>query len=221
MQIHAVIADVLPIFISGIKRTFSQKSHINYVIAYNMQQVDSYFENSKNRCLVVTDSFLREFGEESIPAILQKHADAKIIVLTESRLPDHLRRLISIGAAGLIYKGTTGIEIEKALLHVQTKTEPYYCPVISAILISANETPVKKGKKITLSEQQLKVFLFMLQNLPNKLIADHLGLEIETVRGYRKKVLSKIKMSGYSCNIEYAVAMGYITLEQFTKKKKS
>jgi DNA-binding CsgD family transcriptional regulator len=82
-----------------------------------------------------------------------------------------------------------------------------YCPVISAILISANETPVKKGKKITLSQQQLKVFLLMLENLPNKLIADKLDLTPETVRSYRKEVLKKIRNSGYSFNLEYAVAM--------------
>ncbi|HKR04443.1 MAG TPA: hypothetical protein VJY62_07385 [Bacteroidia bacterium] len=58
-------------------------------------------------------------------------------------------------------------------------------------------------------------------NYSYKLIADRLDLETETVRGYRKKVLGKIKKSGYSSNLEYAVSMGYIILERFIKKKKS
>lgn len=207
----------------GAEKKFENKP-VRTCVIKEASEFDRLHEKNikKPLCFIITDSFLSDQGDNFIPALIEKYKDEKIIVLNECREPQYLKKLLSMRVAGLVHKSTNGPELEEAMHHVLEKDEPYICPKILQILNTEAPSPLnKKGLKISLSPRQSEVFLLLfIEDLPEKLIAEKLGISPQTTHDHHKEINRKMRLSGFGSPLEYGVKMRYITMEQFMNKKK-
>lgn len=195
-----LVADVNPMFCKGMKESLRQKTFVDCTAS--MEKVMRFIAEHAHPYLLL--SYRLVLKNKDCLDIIFKQAHAKVLLITANYEPEHLRYLVSLPAAGVIDYDSDGNDIEAALQHIAKHNTHYYSPVIASI-VAGMQHP-----ETTFSERQQQVFELMLEGLPNKLIADKVGLRLSTVQVHRKCIKKKIKEAGFTHELPFAYAMGIL-----------
>lgn len=130
-------------------------------------------------------------GFEATRKLLRIDPDIKVLVLTTCNNDLYPARLLQIGAAGYITKGSSTDEMVQAIRAVHAG-QRYISPEIASRLAFRHVADQEDSPFDTLSERELQVMLMITKGIKVQDIADKLCLSPKTVNSYRYRIFEKL-----------------------------
>ena len=149
-------------------------------------------------------------GVEATRAILNRHPQTGIIVLTGSRMQRRLLDALQAGALGYLSKDARQDELEKAIRSVAAG-EPWLPPEITRRLLGRMAGGNLPSEPLT--EREIDVLKLVALGYSNQRIADTIHLAEATVRSHVSRVLGKLALENRVEAALWALKEGIATLE--------
>lgn len=132
-------------------------------------------------------------GIECLMRLKQMHADVKVLMFTIFEDDDHVFEALKAGADGYILKKEPVEKIYKAIREVLQQGAPMSGSIALKVIQSFKvERPKPKAH---LSPRQSEVLQQLAKGLPYKLIADHLGVSIGTIKQHIHQIYKKLQVN--------------------------
>ena len=145
-------------------------------------------------------------GIDATIAIRREFPNARIIVLTTYRGDVQAAQAFDAGAFGYLIKSS----LRKDLLDTIRSVHAGQRRIPTEIAVAMAEHRADG----TLSERELEVLWQIAAGSANKIIAAHLSISEETVKGHVKSILSKLNANDRTHAVTIAIRRGIISLEQ-------
>jgi DNA-binding NarL/FixJ family response regulator len=143
-------------------------------------------------------------GIDTILAIREEFPNARIIVLTTYSGGAQAVRAFKAGASGYLLKGMVRKELVETIrsVHAGRKRIP------SEIAIEMAEHQADDA----LTEREIEVLRLVAAGNSNKIVADHLAISEETVKGHMRSILSKLSTNDRTHAVTIALKRGIIEI---------
>ena len=132
-------------------------------------------------------------GIEGIKKIRSMFPETDIIMLTVFSDTDKIFQSICAGATGYALKGTPMPDIYKAMLEIKAGGS-YMSPSIARKVMN-HFMPERKYKTENLTPKEKQIIEVLTEGLSYKLIADKLGMSMDTVRFHIKNIYRKLHVN--------------------------
>jgi two-component system, NarL family, response regulator len=143
-------------------------------------------------------------GIQATHAIRQEFPDARIVILTIFKGDVQVARALEAGAYGYLLKTSLRKELLEAIRTVHEGRRRI--PAQLALAVAEH-----RGGD-TLTEREIEVLREVAAGNANKIIASHLAISEETVKGHVKNILGKLEASDRTHAVTIALKRGIITL---------
>ena len=132
-----------------------------------------------------------------------------VIMVTVYTDHDKIFDALKAGACGYLLKCSTPEEVRQAILDVRRGGAPM-SPEIARRVVQAFHRPLpKEGEAVKLSPRETELLDLLSEGLGNKEIADRMGLSVEMVRDYLKRIYEKLHVrSRTEAALKYRAATG-------------
>jgi len=145
-------------------------------------------------------------GIDATRKITNTMPEVRVVMLTVSQEDHKLVEALRAGAKGYLLKSLNSDEFIK-LLHGLEKGEP---PIPSSVTVRlmnyvAQQTSPNEVLNDSLTEREIELLGCLGLGLPNKLIADRLGVSDNTVKYHIKNILQKLNINNRAEAAAYAV----------------
>jgi DNA-binding NarL/FixJ family response regulator len=143
-------------------------------------------------------------GNDTIDAIREEFPDARIIVLTTYSGGAQAVRAFKAGACGYLLKSMVRKELVETIriVHAGRKRIPSEIAVEMAEHHAAD----------ILTEREVDVLRLVAAGNSNKMVADHLAISEETVKGHMRSILSKLGTDDRTHAVTIALKRGIIDI---------
>lgn len=196
--IKIAIVDDHPLFRAGVARSLAEVGGFEVVAEGSthgdaVQLVDQHHPD----ILLLDVSIPGGGGLDAVRAILDKHHNQKIVMLTVSESAGDVTRALRSGARGYVLKGVEAETLGKILFEVAAG-DAYVSPALSARLLSGQETvaPVAMGSATAdLDERQRRILQRVSLGWSNKEIALEFGLQEKTIKHQLTRIFSILDVS--------------------------
>lgn len=132
-------------------------------------------------------------GIAGIPLIKEKLPDVQIITLSTFEESEKIFAALCAGACSYLSKRTSLKQIREALIIV-SRGGSYMTPSIARKVVEHfNDTPKPIGS--TLSARQQEIATALVDGMSYKMVAEHLGISIDTVRSHIKKIYQILEIN--------------------------
>lgn len=143
--------------------------------------------------LIVSDIGLPGLsGIEGVGLIRQQLPDAEVIMVSVYQDADRVFQAICAGAVGYLVKNTPLPQLKTALLEVAQGGSPM-SPAIARHVVRHFQPKPTPAEVLTAREQQ--VVQAIVDGLSYKLIADRLGISLDTVRFFIRQIYRKLHVN--------------------------
>jgi DNA-binding NarL/FixJ family response regulator len=143
--------------------------------------------------IILSDIGLPEInGIDAIPLLKKKYANASVVMLSVYIDSDRIFKALCAGAVGYLQKDTPLEEIYESL-KVILKGGSVMSPAIARKVVEYFAPKRTYNEPLTAKEQQ--VITAMVDGLSYKMIADRLGISLETVRQHIKNIYRKLQVN--------------------------
>ncbi len=132
-------------------------------------------------------------GIEATARLKQQMPALLVIMITVYRDHGKIFQALKAGACGYLLKRATPDEIRAAIKEVLAGGAPMSAE-IARLVVEAFHSPtaVSSDDAPPLTKRETEILEWLCRGLPNKLIAEELGLSIETVRVHLKRIYEKL-----------------------------
>jgi DNA-binding NarL/FixJ family response regulator len=128
-------------------------------------------------------------GVTATAQVLQAHPQARVIVLTSFSDRERIGRALDAGAVGYLLKDTVPEELLNGIRAAARGESPLDPRVARALL---DEQAVGHSRAPGLTERERTLLGLLVEGLPNREIADRLGLSEKTVKNNLSQVFARI-----------------------------
>ncbi|KVQ75661.1 response regulator [Burkholderia multivorans] len=122
-------------------------------------------------------------GVDAIAALARARPALQIIVLSSSEDPRDVRAAFAHGALGYVPKSASPHTLLSAIVMV-LNGERYVPPLLLDDGAAYTIEPPRQAAGAPLTPRQIEVLRFLAEGVPNKVIADRLGLSEKTVKAH-------------------------------------
>ena len=143
-------------------------------------------------------------GIDAIIAIRSEFPDARIIVLTTYAGDALCKRAMKAGAQAYILKSNVRKDLLDTIRAVRAGKKVLHAEVAAELATYAADD--------ALSEREIEVLSLIAAGNSNKLVADHLAISEDTVKGHVKSILSKLGVNDRTHAVTAALKRGIIEL---------
>ena len=165
--------------------------------------------------VVLMDLFMPGMnGLEATRQIVKQQPEGKVLVLSSFSGDDVVRESLLAGAVGYITKRSASADLLQAIRNVH-QGGSYFSPDIARRL--GNRLRPNQGapsqrlpRAVSLSQREAQVLQLIARGLPNKQIADVLGISIKTVEKHRQQLIDKLDIHDTAGLTRYAVDAGLV-----------
>ncbi len=145
--------------------------------------------------ILLTDIQMKDVsGLEATRIILEKHPDAKILLLTTFLDDEYIIQALKFGAKGYLLKQDYE-SILPALDAINSGQNVFGSEIISKIPNLINPSPKFDYEAYDISERELDIIRLVANGSSNKEIAEKLFLSEGTIRNYLSNILDKLDLS--------------------------
>lgn len=140
-------------------------------------------------------------GVELIRRLVQRHADARILVFTMHREPIYANQALRAGALGYITKSSSPDELVAAVYQVAARRKvlsPDIAPDLALALLAPSGTPLTE-----LSPREFEILRLRLDGRSSEEIGERLSIAVKTVQNCHYQIKMKL---GVRTDIELARA---------------
>lgn len=141
-------------------------------------------------------------GIDATRFIRQRHAEARIVVLTVHQGDEDIHRALEAGAATYLLKES----LPEDLVDIVRRVHSGERPIPSEVQERLNE----RSEKPTLTPREVEVLQLLSLGMRNKEIAASLGIGDETVRTHMKKIFSKLGVQDRTAAMRVALRRGIL-----------
>jgi DNA-binding NarL/FixJ family response regulator len=172
-----------------------------------------------NQHLIIADiNFLEQ---EEIDQLLSqiKNSSSKLIILTDNRNHNQVRKIMQGGASAYLLKSNDYKEFEKALYEVNSNrtylgTDVYVAPPTLSLktVIGGQSYPSLSSKNITniLTRREKEILRLIIQTKDNREISSELFISEQTVIVHKKNIMKKFGIRSTINLIRYTVEQGIV-----------
>lgn len=142
-------------------------------------------------------------GLDTIKELRQVSPDTPVLVFSMYPEDQYAIRLLKAGASGYLNKDCETSEFLKAIEQV-SKGLKYISPQLGEILINnleSGELPLHE----TLSDREFQVMCMLAKGKTPTIVANELGLSVNTVSTYRIRILEKLKLNNTTELAHYVI----------------
>jgi DNA-binding NarL/FixJ family response regulator len=145
-------------------------------------------------------------GIEATRQITDTLPETQVVMLTVSQEDNKLVDALRAGAKGYLLKSLSSDEFIK-LLHGLEKGEPPIPSAVTARLMNyvAKQSSPSEVRNDNLTEREVELLGHLGLGLPNKIIAERLGVSENTVKYHIKNILQKLNFNNRAEAAAYAV----------------
>ena len=146
--------------------------------------------------VILMDIFLpRMSGIECTARLKEQLPETQILILTAMDDQELVFMALEAGADGYLLKRTKPMDLRAALLDVLRGGAPMSSQIARRVIESFRRKAKARDQSVRLSVREEQILLLLSQGYPNKLIADKLGLSIDTVCSHLKHVFEKLHVN--------------------------
>lgn len=203
--IRIIIADDHPLVTEGIRGILESFDSIDVIgtVADGRELVDRYDELSPD--VVLLDLNMPKLnGLAAAEILLERDADAKLLILSMHDSPEYITTALNSGARGYVLKDVPVDEIVVAIEAVH-RGETYLCETCSTRIDRDNP-----GDHPILTSREQTVLLELASGKSNKQVAYDLDISIRTVETHRKNIKRKLGIQSTAGLTRYAMEYGML-----------
>jgi len=134
-------------------------------------------------------------GIECTEKLKQLMPSLQIIMVTVYEDTDRIYKALRAGACGYLLKRCTPEELLGAIHEVREGGAPMSREIARKVIASFREPVTTAAEMEGLSPREREILELLADGFPNKIIADQLGIALQTVKIHRGRVMSKLKVS--------------------------
>jgi len=149
-------------------------------------------------------------GYKTLPKIKFEYPRMKFMVLSMNDHEFAIIKMLRSGANGYLLKEDDPDELIRALEYIHTH-DFYYTELTNTHLQSMRSDPAGK-KPIKLNENELTFLELCCSEMAYKEIAQHMGLSVRTIEGYRDELFKKLQLNTRTGLVIYALREGFVRL---------
>ena len=204
-RIRVLAVEDHPIMRDGLDTALREEEDIDLVAqAGTGEQAITLFQTHVPN-LVLVDLRLPDMsGVDVIRRMRALGSDTRFIVLTTYEGDARASQAIEAGATGYLLKASLGRNLTDA---IRTVHAGGFC-VPSEIAIQLARS-VSTGK---LTEREIGILKEIASGCSNKIIADHLSISEDTVKGHVRSILAKLKANDRTHAVTIGMRRGFIDL---------
>ena len=191
-MIRILIADDHALIREGLGKVFDRESDMNVVAsAADAASAIEYAASHDIDVAILDVNMPEQSGVEALTQMLESRP--KLPVLMLSMLPERniATRMLNAGAAGFVSKESAADEIVAAVRQVAAGGK-YLSPALSAA--RAAEQAGLTEPRSQLSRRELQVLRLIASGNNTRSVAEQLGLSINTIATYRRRILTKLAL---------------------------
>ena len=196
-SIRIAIVDDHPLFRAGVARSLAEAGEFE-IVAEGCSNSDAVQIVDRHRPdILLLDISIPGGGLDAVRAILDKHQDQKIVMLTVSEAGGDVTRALRSGARGYVLKGVEAETLAQILLGISAG-DAYVSPALSARLLSARETivPHSRGSSAEhLDDRQRLILRLVSLGWSNKEIALELNLQEKTIKHQLTRIYAMLDVN--------------------------
>lgn len=145
-------------------------------------------------------------GIEATRQITHSLPDIRVVMLTVSQEDEKLVEALRAGAKGYLLKSLNSDEFIRLLTGLERGEPPIPSFVATRLmnLVAQQKDSLESVQDTTLTQRELELLGLLGLGLPNKIIADRLGVSENTVKYHIKNILQKLNISNRAEAAAYA-----------------
>lgn len=137
--------------------------------------------------------------------ILEKHPDARILMLTQYGNKEYVLPLLEAGAAGYVLKQAADTDFVKGIRAVYEGNSYLYPPIAKLVLEALMSGEDASDPDQMLTPREREVLVLVAQGYTNNEIADILYISPKTVDVHRTRMMNKLNLHNVAEIVRYAV----------------
>jgi DNA-binding NarL/FixJ family response regulator len=131
-------------------------------------------------------------GIECVQKLKVEAPDLQIIMLTVYEDTDRIFKALSAGATGYLLKRSSPTKLLQAIRDVYGGGSPMSSSIARKVVASFQKAATSGEKHSSLSPRENMVLASLAKGLTYKEIADQLGISIDTIRTYLRRIYEKL-----------------------------
>jgi DNA-binding NarL/FixJ family response regulator len=190
----------------GLRATLNRETDLRVVgEAGSAMQAVALFVELKPDVVLMDARLPDRHGSQAVAAILAKDTAARILMLSIEDTEEDIYRAMDAGALGYVTKAVGREELLSGLREVAQGRR--YLPAV------LNQRLTARRERKELTPRELEVLRLVAAGVPNKSIADELGISETTVRIHLTHAFKKLGAADRSAATSIALRRGLIRLE--------
>ncbi len=191
-MINVLLVDDHDLVRAGIKRIIEDVSGIKVIAEARSGEEAIRLVRELNPHVVLMDVKMPGIGGfEATRKIIRLDPDVKVLIVTICTNDVYPSKLLQVGAAGYLTKGSSMNEMIQAIRAVHAG-QRYISPEIASKLAFKHVSDTEDTPFDQLSERELQVMLMITKGTRVQDIADQLHLSSKTVNSYRYRIFEKL-----------------------------
>jgi len=203
--IRILVADDHPLLLKGVGALIASQGDMRLVAeACNGREAIEQFRSHRPDVTLMDLQMPEMNGIDALIAIRGEFPDARIIVLTAYAGVALCMRAMEAGAQAYILKDSARTDLLDTIRAVRAGKKFIHEEVAAELASHATDD--------ALSEREIDVLSLVAGGNSNKLIADHLKIALNTVKGHVKSILSKLGANDRTHAVTVGLKRGIIEL---------
>jgi DNA-binding NarL/FixJ family response regulator len=130
-------------------------------------------------------------GIEATRIVREERPEVAVLVLTSFSDARRITAALAVGASGYLLKDTSAEDVVRGIRAAAAGDAPLH-PRAARVLLEAKDAP---DPLAGISPREREVFALLLDGLPNKLIAQRLGISEKTVKTHLTSIFRRIDVT--------------------------
>jgi DNA-binding NarL/FixJ family response regulator len=201
-----LVADQLELVSVGLKDLFASSDFEVCGYAQNGQEVLAWLKDNHADIVLIDVSLPGMDGIDTVRAVHQQYPEQILLAHSLLNEIEYINSMLIEGASGYLLKGADLAEFEKAISSILAG-EQYLSEAAQAV-VDAGYTYTDKrmgGEYVGLTDREREVIKRIALEKTNNEIADELFLSVETIRTYRKSLMTKLNVKTAAGLVKYAI----------------
>jgi len=155
-------------------------------------------------------------GAEATRRIKAAVPEVNVLALTIHEDEAYFFEMLNAGASGYVPKRVSPDDLLTAI-RVAAAGEVFLHPVVASTLVQDYLRLARSGAEKEsfdgLTPRQQEVLTLIAEGLPNREIAERLGISVKTVERHRENIMERLNLHSRTDLVKYALRKGLIQLE--------
>jgi DNA-binding NarL/FixJ family response regulator len=161
----------------------------------NCENILEKIEESLPRVILMDINIPPTSGIEAVKKIKSKYNTVDIIMFTVFEDEDKIFEALKAGATGYLLKKTPPLKIIESIQEVTVGGAPMTASIARKVMEFFNHQSVLQKNKNVLTKREQEVLKGLIVGQSYKMISVNLGISIETVRTYIKRIYDKMHVN--------------------------